>query len=413
MDPSRRQLILLFACGTLPVMTTASLAPVLPALHAAFHNDRQIDMLSRMVLTTPALAIALGASFAGYLLDRLGRRGVLMVSLALFALFGSQGLWTTGIRTLIVARFVFGLGVAGIMTATATLMADFFQLQKLRRMVGLQAALMGVWGVISQTSSGWLAETSWRQSFLLYLVALPLLPAVCLWMPRGASNRVTPKPLSLPSRHIPMQAVLLGIYSMVAMSLFVIVPIQAPFYFGHRLGIGPSSTALLVSALTGASSLTSLAFAVWPARWSEKIILSLGFILMASGLAMLALWTDRLVLVAGMVAIGCGIGSIIPCINVWIAELVSPSHRGRAMGLLTSANYIGQFLTPVWSQGLLEAFGYEGLFLAAAQIALIQAVFLGLSLRRMKTATPSLETEIAVFPSAERKPKKQSLPRDF
>lgn len=397
MLPSRRQFTLLLMCGTLPVMTTASLAPILPGMHRAFHDNPQIDVLSRLVLTAPALSIAMGALLAGYLLDRLGRRSVLAVSLVIFAIFGSYGLWTHDIEWLIGARFIFGFAVAGIMTATATLLADFFEPQHLRSKMGLQAGIMGGWGIIAQTASGWLAETSWRYPFALFLAALPLLPFVWLWLPETMKHKGSHTDSYAPAGPVSSQAFVIGFFSFAAMGLFVVVPIQAPFYFGHRLGIGPTSTAILVSVLTGASSLTSLSFAFLKGRLSQKIILVGGFLAMTIGFLMLSLWTRRLVLAGGMAAIGCGIGSIGPCISAWIAELTSPSYRGRAMGLLTTANYLGQFSVPLWSQQLLEPYGYEGLFLTAALVSFLCSVSVILSLRNLRLNGVSNSVEMVVL----------------
>ena len=199
---------------------------------------------------------------------------------------------------------------------------------------------------------------------------------------------------------------------MLAMSLFVIVPIQAPFYFSQRLAMRPSTIALLVSALTGASSLTSLGVAVWPRRSPVKTILCVGFLLMAVGLSTLALWPQITALALGMMAIGCGIGLIVPCINVWIAELVAPHHRGRAMGLLAAANSLGQFLTPIWSQGLLDLYGYEGLFLSAAIMALLLLLFISLNLSHAQLAEDRESTEMTVF-SLEKSEKKATKTRRF
>jgi MFS family permease len=399
MLPSRRQFTLLLMCGTLPVMTTASLAPLLPGMHRAFRDIPQIDVLSRLVLTVPALSIVMGALLAGYLLDRLGRRSVLAVSLLIFAIFGSYGLWAQDIQWLIGSRFIFGFAVAGIMTATATLLADFFEPQHLRSKMGLQAGLMGGWGIIAQTASGWLAETSWRYPFALFLVAMPLLPFAWLWLPETIKDKDARTVTKEAVGSVSYQAFIIGFFSFAAMGLFVVVPIQAPFYFGHKLGIGPTSTAILVSVLTGASSLTSLSFAFLKGRWSQKMILCVGFLAMTLGFLMLSLWTRRLVLAGGMAAIGCGIGSIGPCISAWIAELTSPGYRGRAMGFLTTANYLGQFSVPLWSNQLLEPYGYEGLFLTAALVSFLCSVSVILSLRNLRLNGVSNSVEMVVLPA--------------
>ncbi|HET9238911.1 MAG TPA: MFS transporter [Oligoflexus sp.] len=407
MLPSRRQFTLLLMCGTLPVMTTASLAPILPGLHRAFRDVPQIDVLSRLVLTAPALSIAMGALLAGYLLDRLGRRSVLAVSLMIFALFGSYGLWTQDIQWLIGARFIFGFAVAGIMTATATLLADFFEPKHLRSKMGLQAGIMGGWGIFAQTASGWLAETSWRYPFALFLAALPLLPLVWLWLPETIKVQAEENAVPESKGPISPQAFIIGFFSFAAMGLFVVVPIQAPFYFGHKLGIGPTSTAILLSVLTGASSLTSLSFAFLKGRWTQKTILTLGFLSMTIGFLMLSLWTRRLVLAGGMAAIGCGIGSIGPSISAWIAELTSPSYRGRAMGLLTTANYLGQFSVPLWSQQLLEPYGYEGLFLTAALVSFLCSVSVMLSLRNLRLHAAGTNVDMVVMPAPDSRDKEK------
>lgn len=412
MLPSRRQFTLLLVCGTLPVMTTASLAPILPGLHRAFHDVPQIDVLSRLVLTAPALSIAVGALAAGYLLDRLGRRVVLAASLLIFALFGSYGLWAQDIQWLIGARFIFGFAVAGIMTATATLLADYFEPHELRSKMGLQAGIMSGWGIIAQTASGWMAETSWRYPFALFLAALPLLPMVLLWLPdtmRAGQHEITATETQKPFSY---QTFLVGFFSFAAMGLFAVVPIQAPFYFSHRLGIGPTSTAILLSVLTAASSLTSLSLMVLKGRWSQKLILSLGFLSMMLGFLLLSLWTRRLVLAGGMAAVGCGIGSIVPCLSAWLAELISPTHRGRAMGLLTTVNYLGQFITPLWSQQMLEPYGYEGLFLTAALLAFLCFLSVILSLRSLHpdAASPTVEIALRDLPASPEKDEQSRRP---
>lgn len=392
---SHWQFTLLLMCGILPVMTTVGLAPILPDLHHTFRSVPQIDVLSRLVLTAPALSIAAGALLAGYLLDHLGRRSVLAGSLLIFAVFGSYGLWADDIRLLIASRFVFGFAVAGIMTAAATLLADFFEPHELRGKMGLQAGVMGAWGIFSQVASGWLAESSWHYPFALFLVALPLLPFVLLGLPEP--QRVSSRGGEITESQVPIsyQAYIIGFFSFVAMGLFVMVQTQAPFFFGHQFGIGPASIGILVSVLTGASSLTSLSLALLKGRFSHKIILCFGFLCMTFGFLMLGLSTSWLVLAGGMAAIGCGIGSIVPCISAWISELTPPHYRGRAMGLLMTVNYLGQFSIPLWGQQLLDPYGYEGLFLTAAGVAFVCFLSVILSLRNPHPHGTKQSVEIA------------------
>ncbi len=87
----RLQLSVLLTISTLPVMTGAVLSPALPALKSAFGGGAGAQTWARWALTTPALFVAVGAPLAGFVIDRTGRRPVLLASLVLFGASGSVG----------------------------------------------------------------------------------------------------------------------------------------------------------------------------------------------------------------------------------------------------------------------------------------------------------------------------------
>ena len=57
--------ITLLVVSSLTVMASATIAPALPAMHAAFSDLPNVDLLVRLVLTIPGLFIVLGAPAAG------------------------------------------------------------------------------------------------------------------------------------------------------------------------------------------------------------------------------------------------------------------------------------------------------------------------------------------------------------
>lgn len=70
-DPSLRKATLL-CLAALTVMAGATLAPSLPALENHFVDTANSELLTRLVLTLPALFIALFAPLAGVVFDRFG-----------------------------------------------------------------------------------------------------------------------------------------------------------------------------------------------------------------------------------------------------------------------------------------------------------------------------------------------------
>ncbi len=134
----------LLLTSTLTVMSGATIAPSLPAMQEYFADVENSALLVRLVLTIPALFIAIGGLFAGQLVDRIGRKPLLIASTLIYGLAGGSGLILNSLGTILIGRALLGLSVAGVMTGVTTLIADYYTGQKRANFMGLQAAFMGL-----------------------------------------------------------------------------------------------------------------------------------------------------------------------------------------------------------------------------------------------------------------------------
>lgn len=94
----------LLLVSTLTVMAGATIAPSLPAMQQHFAEVANVAYWVRLVLTVPALLIAIGAPFVGVLIDQLGRKPLLTTALVVYGLAGSSGLWLNTIGLILVGR---------------------------------------------------------------------------------------------------------------------------------------------------------------------------------------------------------------------------------------------------------------------------------------------------------------------
>ena len=180
------RLLTLLATSTLTVMAGATIAPALPAMAAFFHDVPGAEVWVKRALTIPALFTALGAPVAGAWADRWGRRPVLIASVLLYGLAGSSGYYLDSLPWILVGRALLGLGVAGTMTVSTTLIADYYEGAERRSVMGLQAAANGFGGVIFLIAGGLLAEIEWRLAFLVYVTAFAFLPMMMKFLPEPA-----------------------------------------------------------------------------------------------------------------------------------------------------------------------------------------------------------------------------------
>src|SRR5688500_7386335 len=80
----RGRTLTLLCVSALTIMSGATIAPSLPAIEAHFAGTDNAALLSRLVLTMPALFIVLCAPLAGMIADRFGRRLLLIGSVSIY-----------------------------------------------------------------------------------------------------------------------------------------------------------------------------------------------------------------------------------------------------------------------------------------------------------------------------------------
>ena len=142
--------------STTTVLAATIISPALPGMAEAFADVPNASFLVRLALTLPALFVAIGALFAGFLLDRWGRKPVLIVSLILYGLAGTAGFFLNSLPVILVSRALLGFAVAGTMSSFTTLILDYFRDRELNRFLGLQGAFMGLGGILFLLAAGYL-----------------------------------------------------------------------------------------------------------------------------------------------------------------------------------------------------------------------------------------------------------------
>ncbi|MAT52483.1 MAG: MFS transporter [Porticoccaceae bacterium] len=336
----------LLLISMLTIMAGTPVAPTLPKLAAAFAGEPHAELLSRLVLTMPALFTVIGAPLAGVVADRFGRRPLALVALLLYAVAGTSGFFGQTLTQILIGRAFLGLAVGGCTTAATALITDYFRGRERADLLGVQAAFTTAGGVLFISLGGFLAEWGWRFPFLIYLVA-----AAIFFLALGVIRE--------PVRHQSLTrdgsasglpwALLAAVYvvGLVGHIGFFSIPVQMPFYLQRDFGIGGVGTGLVLSLATVFASLTSFNYGRIKRRLSYPAILTTLFSLMAASYVVVGTAPALWVLVAGMCITGIAAGMLIPTINNWVSDVAASHVRGRALGLVTTSIFLGQFLTPI------------------------------------------------------------------
>jgi len=353
MNKTYTKVTLLFT-SSLTIMAGATIAPSLPQIEQVFSSHPHSEILTKLILTTPALFIAFGAPLVGLLIDRYGRVKLMLGSLLLYGFSGTSGFFMDDIYSLLVGRAFLGIAVAGVLTTTITLIADYFYGAERNAFMGLQGACVALGGVIFITSGGLLAELSWRAPFLIYLTAFLIFPAAYYSLSEPVINKNESPDMPIREDNYQKKlVVIIYLTALVGMMIFYIIPVQIPFYIKEQTGVSNTMIGLAIACSTLSSAIVSLNYKRIRDRWRFSFIYFFSFFFLSIGFSIIFLVDSYYMIVFGLLIGGIGMGVLIPNSNVWVVTLSPESMRGRIVGGLTTSIFIGQFVSPLVTEPVL------------------------------------------------------------
>jgi MFS transporter, AAHS family, 4-hydroxybenzoate transporter len=166
------------------------------------------------VMSAALVGLGMGAFFGGPLADRFGRRVVIAVSTILFGLFSGLSSVASSLDSLMILRFLTGLGLGAAMPNSVALMSEFAP--KRVRSLTVNSQLMGfsAGSAVAGVASAWLIPRfGWQSVFIVGGIAPVVLAALLVFLLpesvqflvlRNPTDARIPKTLSKLSRSEPL-----------------------------------------------------------------------------------------------------------------------------------------------------------------------------------------------------------------
>ena len=144
-EAGRSQGSVLVLGSSLTIMGSVMVAPIIPKLIAEFAaSEPRVEVLAPLAITGPALAIAIFAPLAGWLADGFGRKLILIFATLLYALLGAAPALLNDLQSIVIARFLFGISEAMVMTCCTALIADYWQGERRLRYINAQVISIAI-----------------------------------------------------------------------------------------------------------------------------------------------------------------------------------------------------------------------------------------------------------------------------
>jgi MFS family permease len=265
-------------------------------------------------------------------------------------------------------------------TASMGIIVEIFPEERRGSILGLQNAIATILSFAVTLAVGGVAtHYGWQAPFSLYGLSLPILLLALIVIP-AVSRRQAAAGGSL-SQFVPM----LPIYALITVSMILSFQTtsEVPVLLAADGIASPDTIADIIAAGTLMFTLGAFAYGTLRARGGVWWTFALGLALQGIGILTLSVGHGIAGIGAGTLLLSLGSGIQTPNLSHWVMERAPLAVRGRAMGLLFSAQFFGPFLNTALVAPAITAYGSRNIL---AVIAGLIAVGVALAALRARSA---------------------------
>ncbi len=372
---SKTPLLLIFMTVFIDLMGFGLVIPILPTYAQQLHAS---DFVVGLLIASYSIMQFLFTPFWGRLSDRIGRRPVLLISLA--ASFAGYLIWgfSTSLIWLFASRIVAGFGNANIAVAQAYI-ADITTKENRARGMGMVGAAFGLGFVLGpalgcllvQNGLGFVGFVAAGFSLVDLILTFFLLPEP---KERGTfGNDRFGLGIDFYIKNV-TSAKLRVSFLIFFISTFAFANMEATLVLltSKLYNWGPKENGLLfvyigiLIVIVQGGMIRQLT-----KKYSEKKLITVGSFLVAAGLFLTPVTNSWMVLALAMTLLSIGSGINNPCNQSIISKLAPEETVGGVLGLGQSVSTLGRIFGPIVGCALFEKLGYLSPYIAGGLCMII------------------------------------------
>ncbi|HAD6119021.1 TPA_asm: MFS transporter [Salmonella enterica subsp. enterica serovar Typhimurium] len=384
---NKRRILPVFLLVGLYAASTAAVMSVLPFYIREMGGS---PLIIGIIIATEAFSQFCAAPLIGHLSDRVGRKRILIVTLAIAAISLLLLANAQCILFILLARTLFGIS-AGNLSAAAAYIADCTHVRNRRQAIGILTGCIGLGGIVGAGVSGWLSRISLSAPIYAAFILVLGSALVAIWGLKDPSttSRTTDKIAAFSARAILKMPVLRVLIIVMLCHFFAygMYSSQLPVFLSdtfiwNGLPFGPKALSYLLMADGVINIFVQLFLLGWVSQYfSERKLIILIFALLCTGFLTAGIATTIPVLVFAIVCISIADALAKPTYLAALSVHVSPARQGLGfnaaeMGMIFSAFFIGYALFNFIGGWASDKVGPKTVFLIAA---LLWSVFCGLT----------------------------------
>jgi predicted MFS family arabinose efflux permease len=352
----------------------ALLSPALPSMMNPLHATSQ-DV--GLLISAYTISTAIFALVIGHFIDRVNRKNLLVPCLVIYGLTGLVSYFTSDLQSLILLRFIQGIGVAGMTSLPMMVIADVYKGHKSLYAMNKVSMALAIGSVSAPLIGGGLANLGWNYPFLFYVLSLPLAFVAMAFLPETRVQRDNEAHKGILNGFTALKELRILYTVFLSFAVFFIlfsVLIYVPFMLQNVLGYTAKGAGIVLAFQGIAVILIIPRVKILASKHSAMLIIATGFTLTGLAIFSVSFAYSIFTVLLLMLLFGAGFGLAQTAIDAQIVQIAPSESKGGVLSIHNTMKYVGQSLSPIVLGLILLHFDLNTVFRIAGFFGLLVAL---------------------------------------
>ncbi|AKB75042.1 multidrug-efflux transporter [Methanosarcina lacustris Z-7289] len=352
----------------------ALLSPVLPEMVEPLHATSQ-DV--GLLISAYTISTAIFALVIGHFIDRVNRKKLLVPCLVLYGLTGLVSYFTSDLQSLLLLRFIQGIGVAGMTSLPMLIIADVYKGHKSLYAMNKISMAFAIGSVSAPLIGGGLASLGWNYPFLFYVLSLPFAFVVIVLLPETRIKRDSDEHKGIFNGFTALKELRISYTVFLSFAIFFILYsalTYTPFMLNNVLGYTAKEAGIVLAFQGIAVIFIVPRVKILASKYSTMLIIATGFTLTGLAIFSVSFAYSIFTVLLLMLLFGAGFGLAQTAIDAQIVQIAPSESKGGVLSIYNTMKYVGQSLSPIVLGIVLLNFDLATVFRIAGFFGLLVAL---------------------------------------
>lgn len=308
---------------------------------------------AQALATTPSIVVTVFVLLSAFIAAKLGDKKTIALGMLLVGFAGVVPFFISSYPVILVSRMVLGAGFGIFNSLAVSMIAVMYQGQTRATMLGWRAAVEQIGQAVLTFIAGLLLNLGWHATFLVYLLAFPILYLFYLRVPdtsemlahdQGSEKVADAKPVQQATKISPTVGVL-ALFAAFLVIDYMAIQLSFPF-MAQRLGVNGLIVSTILSLMLVAAMLGGIVYGAIQKLFG-RFTLQVGLVLMALSNFLVAFSNQNfMLLTVGVLLIGFPMQLISPFIFSQLPQLAPLKKQPLVTSIILIGFNVGVFIEP-------------------------------------------------------------------